>query len=252
MLGKPVRWWKVSAAALVYLAPVFGVAMAQGSAPTAPGSAPAAQFSVDAATLRRFVGHYRLGDADIQGVMTVTLSGTQLAVQFTGNPSTDIYPQSATHFILKGVSASVDFVTAAKGPATALILHSNTPDLTLHRMDDAAAVQFNAKVAARVQSNTPQPGSQAAIGDFISRIEKGQPPDYSQMGPELAEAAKAQAEQTASAFSSLGAFQSLTFQRVAPNGADIFQAKFANGVVQIFIALDSKGIITTMAIQPAQ
>jgi hypothetical protein len=252
MAARFARWWTLPATALLCLLPVFEVAAAQGSAPAAASSAPTPQFSVAAATLQRYVGSYRLGESDIQGVMTVTLSGTQLATQFTGNPPTDINPQTATHFVMKGVDANVDFVTNGTGPATALILHTAGPDLTLHRMDAAAAVQFNAKVAARVQANTPLPGSQAAINDWISRVEKGQPADYSKMGPDLAEAAKAQADQAAGAISQLGALQSLTFQRVAPNGTDIYQAKFANGAMVILIAMDSKGIITSMAMVPAQ
>lgn len=250
MLGKPARRWNISAAALLCLAPLFGLAVAQVGAPAAASSAPPA-IAVDAATLQRYVGHYRLGDTDIQGVMTVTLSGTQLSVQFTGQPAVDLTAQSATHFALKGVQANLDFVSEGKGRANKLILHSPGPDLTMTRMDDAAAAQFNAKVAARVQANAPQPGAQAAINDWITHLENGQPADYSKMGPELAEAAKAQADQAAGAISSLGKLQSLTFQRVAPNGADVFLAKFDNGAMMIIIALDSKGIITSMAMQAA-
>jgi len=250
MFGKSARGWTIPTAALCCL-PVFGLAVAQDSAPAAPSSAPAAPIVVDVATLQRYVGHYRLGDSDIQGVMTVTLSGTQLAIQFTGQPPAEVTAQSATHFAMKGVQANLDFVTDGKGPATRLILHSPGPDLTMTRMDDAAAAQFNAKVAARVRANTPQPGAQAAINDWIARVENGQPADYTKMGPELAEAAKAQADQAASAISSLGKLQRLTFQRVAPNGADIFQAKFDNGTLMVVIALDSKGIITGMQMLPA-
>jgi hypothetical protein len=251
MSGKPVRWWKCSAAALMCLLPLPGVALAQLAASNAQTSAPAAEVSEDAATLQRYVGHYRLGDPNIQAVMTVTLSGTQLSTQLTGQPSVEIYPQTATHFFLKVVDANLDFVTNGKGPATALIVHQGGQNLTLPRMDDAAATQFNANLAARVQSKSPQPGSQAALTDWLGRMEKGQPPDYSKMSPQLAEVARSQADQTAGIFSSLGALRSLTFQGVEANGADTYLAKFLDGSLLIHIVVDSKGTIIGMFMQPA-
>jgi hypothetical protein len=252
MSGKAARWWTVSAAALLCLA-WLNAAVAQSSAPGAPSSAPPPQFPVATATLQRYAGYYRLGDADIQGVMTITLAGSQLTMQFTGGQPIDLYAQSATHFLVdpKVVAASLDFVVRGKGPATALTLHTATPDLTMHRMDAAAAVQFNAQVAARIQSNMPLPGSQAAVSDWLTRLASGQSPDYSTMAPEMAAAAKAQADRTATAIRSLGALQSVKFQKVTPIGADLYLAKFAKGAVLVVIALDSKGTITSMVIQGA-
>jgi hypothetical protein len=250
MSGKPARWWKYSAAALMCLLPVLEVAVAQVGASNAQSSATATEISVDAATLQRYVGHYRLGDSGIQGVMTVTLSGTQLSMQITGQTSVEIYPQTATHFFLKAIEVNLDFVTGGNGPATAMILHQGGQNMTLPRMDDAAATQFNANLAARIQSRTPHPGSQVALSDWIERMQKGQP-DYSKMSPQLAEATRSQADQVAGIFSSLGALQNLTFQGVEANGADTYLAKFLDGSLLFHIALDSQGTIIGMLMQPA-
>jgi bla regulator protein blaR1 len=187
----------------------------------------------------------------VLAVLTVTLSGTQLSTQLTGQPAVEIYPQSATHFFLKVVDANLDFVTTGKGPATAVVLHQNGQNVTLPRMDDAAVAQFDAKVAARTQSKTPQPGTQAAVIDWINRMEKGQPLDYTKMSPPLADAMKAQADQAASVISSLGALQSLTFQRTEASGADVYLAKFLTGSLQFQILIDSKGIINAFGAMPA-
>jgi len=250
--GQWVRRCKARAAALLCLAPVFAVAVAQVGAPGAPSSAPAPQYSLSAAMLRRYVGHYRVGDTDIQGVVTVALSGTQLTMQPTGGPLLEIKPQSATHFLLQvgGAEVGLDFVSDGKKPATALIVHQNGQNVTMARMDDAAAAQFAADLAARVQSNTPRPGSQAAINDWLSRMAKGQPPDYSKMSAQLAGLMRSNADRLASGISSLGSLKTLTFQNVAPNGADIYQAQFDNGVLQILIVIDSKGIISGLLLQP--
>jgi hypothetical protein len=254
MSRKAARWWTVSAAVVLGFAPQLNAALAQNGAPDVPGSAPPPQFPVDGATLQRYAGYYRLGDTDIQGVMTIALAGSRLTMQFTGGQPIDLYAQSATHFVLdpKVVAASLDFVARGKGPATAVTLHTATPDLTMHRMDAAAAAQFNAQVAARIQSNVPLPGSQAAVSDWLTRLAGGQTPDYGTMSPEMAAAAKAQADRTASAIRSLGALQSVKFQKVTPIGADLYLAKFDKGAVLVVIALDAKGIITSMVIQGAQ
>ncbi|HEV2703830.1 MAG TPA: DUF3471 domain-containing protein [Steroidobacteraceae bacterium] len=208
-------------------------------------------MSLDAATLQRYVGKYRIGDPVIQAVMTVTLSGTQLSTQLTGQQAVEIYPQTATHFFLKVVDANLDFVTTGKGPATAMVLHQNGQNVNMPRIDDATAAQFDAKIAARMQSKTPQPGTQEAVSDWINRMEKGQPLDYTKMSPALADAMRAQSDQAAGIISSLGALQGLTFQGAEANGGDTFLAKFLSGSLLFHIVMDPKGIIIGFGVTPA-
>jgi bla regulator protein BlaR1 len=251
IMGKRARFWKISAAALLSMSLVFVGAAAQVSPPNAQSSAPPAAINLDAATLQRYVGHYRMGADAVQGVMTVTLSGTQLATQMTGQMSVNVYPQTPTHFFLKVVPAELDFVADGSGPATALILHQAGRDVTMPRMDDAQAVQFNAAFAARVQSNTPRPGAEAAVQEVLGRMAKGQTLDYSKLSPEFAAVVKDQEQMISAGVASLGALQTVTFQSVLPQGADSFRVKFAGGSLLVSIVLDSKGIITGMGLQPA-
>lgn len=254
MVGTVARGWKLSAAALLCLSPTYRVAVAQVGAPSAHSSAPAAEITLDAATLQRYVGHYSLGKPEIQAVATVTLTGTQLRMQVTGQPAFDIRPRSATHFLLNAgeIEIGLDFVTDGKGPATAVIVHQNGQDVTMARIDAAAAAQFDAKIAARIQSKTPQPGTQAAVSDWIDHMEKGQALDYTKMSPQLAEAMKAQIDQAEGIISSLGTLQSLTFQGAEANGADTYLAKFLTGSLLFHIVLDVKGIIIGFGVTPAQ
>jgi bla regulator protein blaR1 len=249
MLGKPARWWKISAAALVCLSMVFVGAAAQVSPPNAQASAPTTpEITLDAATLQRYVGHYKVADADL--IMSVTRTGTQLTTQLTGQGAVDVYPQTATHFFVKVVDANLDFVAEGDGPASAMVLHQNGRNITWTRIDDAVAAQASAELAARIQSNTPQPGSEAAVRDWIDRLEKGQPADYSRMSPMLAAAAKQQESMMPSLAASLGAFQSLAFQGVGTQGADSYVGKFEKSSLLIHIQLDSKGTIAMLGAQP--
>lgn len=252
MSGQFSHFWKVATAALL-LVPRFAIAAPTTGAPAAPSSAPAV-FSVDAATLQRYVGHYAMGKPDIQGVATVTLTGTQLRMQGTGQPAFDITAQTATHFILNAgaLEIGLDFVTNGKGPATAVVIHQSGQDVTMARIDDAAAAQFDAKIAARIQSKTPQPGTQAAVSDWIDRIQKGKALDYTNWSPQLAEAMKAQVDQATGFISSLGALQSLTFQGAEANGADAYLAKFLTGSLLFHILIDAKATIVGFGVTPVQ
>lgn len=251
MLGKPARWWRISAAALVCMSMVFVGAAAQVSPPNAQSSAPTTpEITLDAATLQRYVGHYKIADADV--IMSVTRNGTQLVTQLTGQTTVDVYPQTATHFIVKvaGIDANLDFIAEGDGPASAVVLHQNGRDITWNRIDDATATQAGAELAARIQSNTPQPGSEAAVRDWIDHLVKSQPADYSRMSPALAAVAKQQESRTPEIAASLGAFQSLVFQGVGAQGFDTYLAKFDKGSLLVRIQLDSKGIITMLGAQP--
>jgi Domain of unknown function (DUF3471) len=257
MMSKPVRWWTLSASLLVCLAPVFEGVAAQGRAPSASSPATPQEITLDATTLKRYVGSYRLGQKDLQGVITVTASGTQLTIQMSGKPPAEVYAQTPTHFFLKVENATLDFVTQGNAPASALILHEGVPqggtvDITLPRMDDALAKRFNDDLAARVRSNMPQPGTEAAVRDFFAHIGKGQPPDYSKMSAELAATAKQQESGLIGGVGSLGALQSITFKGVGPGGEDTYLVKFLTGALLLHINLDPQGIITGLALQPAQ
>ena len=248
MLGKPVRWWKVSAAALVCLSMVFVGAAAQVSPPNAQSSAPA-RIQLDAATLDRYVGHFKVTD---NVIMVITRNGTQLSTQLTGQPAFDIYPTTLTHFVvaLEQLHASFDAVTDPEGRATAMVLHQNGQDLTMPRIDDAAAAQVGAELAARIQSNTPEPGSEAAVRDYFTRVTQGQPPDYAKMSPLLAKAAQQQAAQSTQLVGALGPLQSITFQGVSTMGYDSYLVKLEKGSLTVKITLDAQGIIQGMLLQP--
>jgi bla regulator protein BlaR1 len=251
MMGKPARWWKASAAALLCLSLGFVGVAAQVSPPNAPSSGPPQEIALDATTLNRYVGHYQIGAPDLQAVMTVTRSGTQLITQISGQPPVDVFAQTPTHFFVKVVEANLDFVTDGNAPATALILHQGGRDITMARMDDAVATRFDAALTARIAANSPQPGSEAAVRDIFERISKGKPADYTKMSPELAAAVEQQAPMAAEQIGGLGALQSVTFQGVDPSGVDVYVVKFLSGSLLIHINLNSKGVITGLLMQPA-
>lgn len=76
------------------------------------------EITVPAATLQKYAGTYELAPG---AVMTITLEGSSLMGQLTGQGKLPIFPQSETLFFLKVVDAQMEF--AADG--SSLVLHQN-------------------------------------------------------------------------------------------------------------------------------
>jgi D-alanyl-D-alanine-carboxypeptidase/D-alanyl-D-alanine-endopeptidase len=80
---------------------------------------------VDPAVLQAYVGEYAFTPAV---VIAVTLEGTQLFIQPTGQSKVPVYAESETEFFLKVVDAQISFVKDPSGAVTGLVLHQNGQD----------------------------------------------------------------------------------------------------------------------------
>src|SRR5262249_55502989 len=87
----------------------------------------------------------------------------------------------------------------------------------------------------RMKGKTPSPGTEQFVLRWIQSGQQGRP-NYDDMVKEIADAARAQAPQAEQNFRALGAFRSLTFVHVTPNGANVFEGDFANGNAGFYIA----------------
>ena len=241
MMSKPVRWWRASAVALLSLSAVLVAVAAQVSPPNAAGSVSPTheEISVDPSVLDGYVGSYKAGD---RVVLTVIRHGQQLAAQLTGQPEAPIFPENATEFFYKIVDAQITFVPDAQGQASSLVLHQNGHNITMPRVDAAAAQQIADNVAAKVQSQTATPGSEAALRRLIAAIESGKP-NYDEMTPELADVTRQQLPKLQAAVSGFGAVQSIEFRGVGNQGWDLYDVKQERGSLQWRIALNSSGKI---------
>ncbi len=195
----------------------------------------------------KYVGYYELGPGSF---FHITRNGNHYLAQLTGQPALEVYPDSAGEFFSKLVPAQITFDQKADGTVTGLVLHQGGRLLPAKRVDPAVAEQAQAALTARIQSNTPSPGTEAAVRHQIEALVKGEA-DYSAMSPGLAAAAREQAPQASQAFSQLGAFESLTFKGVSPQGLDVYDATFAQGKLEITIApLGPDGKIQGLLMRP--
>src|SRR5688572_10668532 len=235
MIRKPVRWRRLGAATLATLSVALTALAAQVSPPNADSPAPVAaaptkkervEIKLPEGTLDRYVGTYQFQPGQI---FKVIRQGTELHAQLTAQPSLQIHPETETRFFYKAVDAQVEFVSDG-GQATAVILHQGGGTFTMPRIDDATAAQMKADVAARIASNTPAPGSEAAIRKYVHAISAGTP-NYEDMEPGIAEAVRAQLPHMKPGMDGLGAVQSIEFQRVGDGGWDVYRVRYANGAL---------------------
>jgi D-alanyl-D-alanine-carboxypeptidase/D-alanyl-D-alanine-endopeptidase len=198
----------------------------------------ARELSVSANVLDRYVGHYELTPTFI---LSVTLEGDQLFVQATGQPRSAVYSKTEKEFFYKIVDAQISFHTDEQGQATELVLHQNGRDETAKRISDAEAKQLENALEKRFKEQTALPGSEAATRRLIEQMQRKQV-DYGQFTPDFAVLARQNAAPSEGLIASLGALQSMTFKGVGPGGADIYEIKFENGLIdwRIFLAPDGK------------
>ncbi len=78
---------------------------------------------VDESRLKKLEGEYELAPGF---TITITRKGTQLFGQATGQPSFELFAESASKFYLKEVDAKVEFITNGAGEVTELVLYQNS------------------------------------------------------------------------------------------------------------------------------
>jgi bla regulator protein BlaR1 len=240
MLRKPFKWWRTPVVALAGLSLTLVVVAAEVEPPNASSvEGSTAVISVDASVLEQYVGDYQMAPS---AVLAVTREGSALFAQLTGQPKFEVYPQSETEFFYKVVQARITFGADSSGRATGLVLHQNGTDHRAPRIDAATAQKVADALAARIQAQTPMPGSEAAVRHLVAGVASGNP-NYDEMSPELATAVREQLPQLRAVALPMGAVTSIEFMGVGSQGWDSYQVKHEHGVSQVRIMLDSKGTI---------
>ena len=255
MIRKPVRWRRLGTATLASFAIAVTALAAQVSPPNAQTPAPVAGttapterkvITLDNATLDRYVGSYKLADTMIY---VVKREGNQLKTQLTGQGVVDVFPESETKFFYKVVDAQVEFAMGPNGSAESVTLYQNGQVMPMPRVDAAVADQLAADLAARIASQSPAPGADAAVRRLSDGAASGKP-NYDEMGPALAKAAKDQLSTMQPMLSNLGALKSVAFRNVSGQGLDVFLATYEKGTLVWRIGLGPDGKIVNAMVTP--
>jgi CubicO group peptidase (beta-lactamase class C family) len=208
------------------------------------------EIKVAPEVLSRYVGIYAMSPTVN---LTITLVDGQLVSQMTGQGKVGLSPKSDTMFTPQGINAEIDFPKDEKGPASQLILHQNGRDVTMKRLNDAAAKKVADAAAAfdkRYKDQTPAPGSEAAVRRMIVELQAGTP-NYDLMSPGLADATRQQLTGIQSMLNGMGPLQSVIFKGVGPGGADIYQVNFEKASIDYRVWLSADGKVDSANMRPS-
>ena len=246
-------------ASILFAAPAVPFAHAQASNAMSPTPAeharllaeqtrPQKEVPFNPADFDKYVGYYQLETAVFFHVFR---RGDRYFAQLTGQPAVEQYPESPTEFFATVVPAQISFVSNSAGKISGLVLHQNGNLMPAQRVAKSVALAAEAALQMRIAQNIASPGSAAAIRSQIESYERTGHARYSRMSSALAAAARQQTAQSAALFKQLGAFESLRFFKVMPNGADDYLATFAHGRLEIIIVpLSSDGKVTGIFYHP--
>ena len=210
---------------------------------------PQKEVPFNPADFDRFAGYYRLGGSG--NFAHVYRTGDHYYLQLTGQPAVEQFPESPTEFFATVVAAQMSFVSGPDGRVTGMVIHQNGRVVSFARVSKAEFDGGSAALAERVKSNTPSPGTHDLVLSYIKDLEQGRPVNYDTMTPELAAAARQQSSQAAQLVRQQGAFESLEFERVLPNGGDMYVATFARGkLMWVIMPLTKDGKVSGMVFRP--
>lgn len=196
---------------------------------------PRAAVPFNAADFDQFAGVY-------QGDTVITLSrngGRFYALRSLGVPSihmarrgpSEIFPESENKFFAKDKIAQYSFTRDPLGRVNGLVLHQSGLERWFKRVDASAARAIADSVAARVRAGTPSPGTKAALDSYIRAMQ--QDPGAAAVSVGIKRLTELGGHRQVKNF---GRLLSLSFQGVAPDGLDLFDATFTKGHVQWWIA----------------
>jgi len=255
MIRKPVRWRRLGAATLACFSIALTALAAQVSPPNAESPAPVAgkpapverkEITLGDAALDRYVGTYKLGDTMI---FTVKRDGKYLQAQLTGQQFIEMYPESETKFFYKAIDAQLEFKLDPSGGVESVTLFQHGNVVPMPRIDGALAQQIQADLAAKIASQAPTPGSEAALRRLNDGIASGKP-NYDEMDPFLSDAVKKQLQFLQPGIASLGPLKSLTFRNVTGQGHDLYLATYEKGTMAWRISMRPDGKIANALVTP--
>lgn len=209
---------------------------------------PQKEVPFNPADFDKFVGYYRFADTD--NFAHVYRTGKHYFSQLTGQPPVEFFPESPTKFFTTVVAAQMSFVIGPDGRVTGMVIHQNGLLHPLQRVSEAQFEAGSAALAKRIEDNTPSPGTRAMVLAYIKELEQGRQ-DYSTMTPQLAAVSRPQLAKAVELVRKQGALKSLTFARVAPNGANVYTATFAHGkLLWVIMPLSKDGKVTGVFFRP--
>jgi DNA-binding transcriptional MerR regulator len=207
---------------------------------------PRTEAPVDPAGYPDYTGVYQFETGDF---LTVTIRHNKLVARVMGQPSLEIYPEAEDRFFYKAVRAQISFIRNDNGEVTELMLHQGGHELVAKRSSESAAKQAEEALEQRRQSNDPLPGGESLLKRVIEQLRRGEP-DYDGMSIPLAMAVREQLPFSQPELTRLGPIETVTFMGVMKPGFDIYNVRFAHGMMEWGLSLGNDGKLKGLYFRP--
>jgi hypothetical protein len=242
----------IPAAALVPLAALCALTVAQGHAPdpaelvASAGAGAATGASSNA--LDRYVGRFQIGVATL---ITITRAGDRLFAQWSGQPTLELTQTGEYEFVNAPAQVHVSFASFLKNSGIAYEVRLREPGVGQvggTRVDAATAAEIEAAFQRRdatrpdrFRDQTPMPGGEAMLARTIEAL-RGDALNERDMTGRLSEKLRRQLSMFHRSLPTLGAVEQIVFRGVGPGGYDVYAVKFAKGQgdFRIFPAADGR------------
>lgn len=210
-------------------------ALSQTASNIPPGQAgpPSSGPDLDLPLYEGYVGTYQF----IYLIGRVVRNGTHLFYN-----GAELFPMNRTEFFCPKYSATYTFTTDAQGHATALTYQGKDGVATAPRVDEATAQAFESAQQTHIQSQTPYPGSEAALRKLYASMQAGTP-DLGNVSPVIVAGMRRFTPRLESAAQQLGSIQSMEFRGVGPQGQDVYDANYENDTWTWAIAMTPDNMI---------
>jgi hypothetical protein len=240
------------AAALIPLAALSAVTVAQGYAPdpaelVVPAGGSAA-IGAGSNALNRYVGQFQIG---VGTLITLTRDGDRLFAQWSGQPKLELTQMGEHEFVNAPAQAHVSFASFIKDSGIAYEVSLREPGIG-HvggtRVDAATAAEIEATFQRRdatrpdrFRDQTPMPGGEAMLARTIEALH-GDSLNERDMTGRLSEKLRGQLSMFHRSLPTLGAVERIVFRGVGPGGYDVYTVKFAKGQAdfRIYPAADGR------------
>ena len=215
---------------------------------------------VDAKTLARYVGVYRLSPDSFAAIVE---DGKGLTFQSTDEGRQPIFPLSSSEFVLKDASPNpffnrdeetrIRFMTDERGQSSELTLVGvGGAVVSGKKLADPQAGPVLAEMAAinhRFQNQLPAADGERLLRRLIVDISAGRL-DASMVTPDLDAELKSLRALNQQVFSALGPVVSMSFMRAAATGIDTYHIDFKNGHGEMDIRLRDDGKLRSVRYYP--
>jgi beta-lactamase regulating signal transducer with metallopeptidase domain len=246
MISKPVKWRRVGVAALAGVSLALTALAAQVSPPNrdmatvestdkAGGAKHGERVAIElpAATLDRYTGTWKMSE---QMYIDVTRDGSKLMAELTGQPSFEVFAEREGFFFWKLVDAQLEFTDGGQSAT----LHQFGKTFPLTRVDASEAGLAQTALDARIASQTPQPGTEAALRHLLDGMAQDKI-DYGSVEPMLADVLRQQEGAIEQMMKQLGPVKSIAFKSVGHQGWDSYEVQHANGKINYALTLAPNG-----------